>query len=165
MLINGKIYHTNRLLDSTWKRGQKSPNSSVDLIQFFSSVQFSLSVMSDSWRPHELQHTRPPCPSPTPGVHPNPRPILKKRRYFCACVFSCIQHICDPMDCSPLSSSVCGISQARILKWVAVSYSRGPSWPRDQTCVSCISCIGRQILYHWATCGVCSNYCKVHMKE
>ena len=35
----------------------------------FSSVQFSCSVVSDSLRPHELQHTRPPCPSPTPGVH------------------------------------------------------------------------------------------------
>ena len=38
------------------------------------SVQFSPSVMSDSLRPHELQHTRPPCPSPTPGVHPNSCP-------------------------------------------------------------------------------------------
>ena len=38
----------------------------------FSSVQFSCSVMSDSLRPYELQHARPPCPSPTPGVHPNP---------------------------------------------------------------------------------------------
>jgi len=36
-----------------------------------SSVQFGRSVMSDSLRPHESQHTRPPCPSPTPGVHPN----------------------------------------------------------------------------------------------
>ena len=35
----------------------------------FSSVQFSHSVMSDSLRPHESQHTRPPCPSPSPGVH------------------------------------------------------------------------------------------------
>ena len=35
----------------------------------FSSVEFSSSVMSDSLRPHESQHTRPPCPSPTPGVH------------------------------------------------------------------------------------------------
>ena len=35
------------------------------------SVQFSCSVMSDSSRPHELQHTRPPCPSTTPGVHSN----------------------------------------------------------------------------------------------
>ena len=40
----------------------------------FSSVHFSRSVMSDSLRPHELQHTRPPCPSPTPRVHSNSRP-------------------------------------------------------------------------------------------
>ena len=40
----------------------------------FSSVQFSCSVVSDSLQPHELQHARPPCPSPTPGVHPNSYP-------------------------------------------------------------------------------------------
>ena len=40
----------------------------------FSSVQFSCSVMSDSLRPHELQRARPPCPSPTPGVHSDSRP-------------------------------------------------------------------------------------------
>ena len=39
------------------------------------SVQFSCSVMSDSLWPHESQHTRPPCPSPIPGVHPNPCPL------------------------------------------------------------------------------------------
>ena len=38
------------------------------------SVQFSRSVVSDSLQPHELQHARPPCPSPTPGVYPNPCP-------------------------------------------------------------------------------------------
>ena len=38
------------------------------------SVQFSRSVVSNSLRPHELQHTRPPCPSPTPGVYPNSCP-------------------------------------------------------------------------------------------
>ena len=38
------------------------------------SVQFSRSVMSDSLQPHEEQHTRPPCPSPTPGVHSNSHP-------------------------------------------------------------------------------------------
>ena len=43
----------------------------------FSSVQFSCSVMSDSLRPHEPQHTRPPCPSPTPGVHSNPCPLSR----------------------------------------------------------------------------------------
>ena len=39
------------------------------------SVQFSRSVLSYSFRPHGPQHARPPCPSPTPGVHPNPRPL------------------------------------------------------------------------------------------
>ena len=42
-----------------------------------SSVQFSHSVVSDSLRPHELQHARPLCPSPTPGVHPNSRPLSR----------------------------------------------------------------------------------------
>ena len=41
----------------------------------FSLGQFSRSVVSDSLRPHEPQHARPPCPSPTPGVHPNPCPL------------------------------------------------------------------------------------------
>ena len=43
-------------------------------ISLFSSVQFSHSVVSNSLRPHELQHARPPCPSPTPGVHSDSRP-------------------------------------------------------------------------------------------
>ena len=43
----------------------------------FSSVHFSRSVVSDSLRPHEPQHARPPCPSPTPGVHPNPCPLSR----------------------------------------------------------------------------------------
>ena len=43
----------------------------------FSSVQFSCSVVSNSLRPHERQHARPPCPSPTPGVHPNPCPLSR----------------------------------------------------------------------------------------
>ena len=47
--------------------------------------------------------------------------------------------ICDPMDCSPAGSSVCGILQGRILEWVAISFSRGSSWPRDRTWVSCIA--------------------------
>ena len=62
-------------------------------------------------------------------------------------VQSCLT-LCDPMDCSPPSSSVYGIFQARILEWVAVPSSRGSSGPRDQIC---IFCIGRQILYHCAT--------------
>ena len=50
---------------------QGSPNGTI------SSVQFSCSVVTDSWRP-QLQHARPPCPSPTPGVHPNPCPSSQR---------------------------------------------------------------------------------------
>ena len=45
---------------------------------------------------------------------------------------------CDLMDCSPPGSSVYGIFQARVLEWVAISFSRGSSRPRDRTCISCI---------------------------
>ena len=51
------------------------------------------------------------------------------------------------MDYSPRGSPIHGISQARILEWVAISFYGGTSWTRNQTC---ISCIGRQILYHRA---------------
>ena len=56
--------------------------------------------------------------------------------------------LCNPMDCSPRDSSVHGILQARILEWVTMPSSRGSSQPRDRTCVSYVSCIGRQVLYH-----------------
>ena len=56
--------------------------------------------------------------------------------------------LCDPVVCSPLGSSARGISQARILEWVAVSFSRGSSQPRDQTWVSCI--VGK-FFTAWAT--------------
>ena len=56
--------------------------------------------------------------------------------------------LCDPMDYSPPVPSVHGILQARILEWIAVPSSRGSSQPRDRTCISYISCIGRQVLYH-----------------
>ena len=52
------------------------------------------------------------------------------------------------MDCGPPGSSVRGIPQARILEWIAISFTRGSFPPRDRTYVSCIS---RQVLYHRAT--------------
>ena len=59
-------------IPSLWPRTMTSI-----LALHFSSVQFSRSVMSNSLWPHELQHTRPPCPSPTPGVHLNPYPLCQ----------------------------------------------------------------------------------------
>ena len=56
--------------------------------------------------------------------------------------------LCDPMDCSPPNSSVHGILQVKILEWLAISFSRGSSYLRDRTCISCTS---RQILHSWPT--------------
>ena len=82
----------------------------------------------------------------------------------CVCVCVCAQScliLCDPMVWNLPGSSVHGISQARKLEWVAISYSRGASQPRDQTHISCLSCIGRWILYRWtiweALRGICVN--------
>ena len=67
----------------------------------------------------------------------------------CACsVTELCLTLCEPMDCSPPGSSLPGIFQARILEWVAISFSKGSSQPRNWTQVSCI---GSQILSHWAT--------------
>ena len=60
---------------------------------------------------------------------------------------SCLT-LCDPRDCSLTGSSVRGIFQARVLEWVAIAFSRGSSWPRDRTEVSCIA--GRCFTI-WAT--------------
>ena len=66
----------------------------------------------------------------------------------CCLVVQLCLTLCDPMHCNPPEYSVHGILQARILGWVAISFSRGSSQPTHRTWVSCI---GRRILYHWAT--------------
>ena len=61
--------------------------------------------------------------------------------------------LCNPMDCSPPGSSVQGILQAGILEWVSMLSSRVSSQPRDRTFISYVSCIDRQVLYHWHHLG------------
>ena len=58
--------------------------------------------------------------------------------YSCYLFAKSCPTLCDPMDCSLPGSSVYGISQARILGWVAIFFSRGFSWPRDHAPVSCL---------------------------
>ena len=70
--------------------------------------------------------------------------------FVCVCTQSC-PILCDPMDFSLPGSTVHGIFQARILEQAAIFYSRGSTRSRDWTCISCVSCIGRQNLYHCAT--------------
>ena len=63
--------------------------------------------------------------------------------------------LCNPMDCSPPGFSVHGILQARILEWVAIPFSRGSSWPRDRTWVSCTA---GSFFTVWATDTAASDY-------
>ena len=65
--------------------------------------------------------------------------------------------LCDPMDCSNPGSSVHEILQARILEWVAIPFSKGSSWPRDQTQISCSE--GRFFSIWTTTC----MYIKSHL--
>ena len=61
------------------------------------------------------------------------------RHCWCHLVAESRLTLCDTMDCSLPGSAVHGISQARILEWVAISFSRVSSQPRDQICVSCLA--------------------------
>ena len=74
--------------------------------------------------------------------------MLQVREKWKCWLLSCVWLFCNPMDYSPLGSSVHGIFQARILEWIAISSSRWPSWPRDWTLVSCIS---SRLFTVWAT--------------
>ena len=103
----------------------------------------------------------PPGDLPNPGIEP--RSLTSAGGFFttwatreaqrCVSVrlLQLCLTLCDPMDYSPLGSSVHGILQARTLEWVAMPFSRGSSGPRNWTCispVSPISCTGRRVLYH-----------------
>ena len=87
-----------------------------------------------------------PLESQTGKIYDEPTTIFKG----CMCAQLC-PILCDPMDCSQPGSSVYVVFQARIIEQVVISFYRGRSQPRDRTCVSCILCIGRWILYHCTT--------------
>ena len=63
-------------------------------------------------------------------------------------MLNCVRLFVTPWTVAPLDFSIQGIFWTRILECLTISFSRGSSRPRDQTQLSCISCIGRQILYH-----------------
>ena len=83
--------------------------------------------MSNSLQSHELQHLRFPCPSLPPRICEGQTHVLLVRDglFSCCLVISHFQLFCDPMDCSRPGSSVHAISQARMLEWVAISFSPG----------------------------------------
>ena len=90
------------------------------------SVQFSRSVVSDSLQPHEPQHARPLCPSPTPGVHPNPCPLS----WWChPTISSCVVPFSSCLQSFPASGSF-PVSQTLCIRWPkywSFSFSISPS--------------------------------------
>ena len=80
-----------------------------------------------------------------------PLKYLRKCNYCALCYAQSCPTLHDPMDCGLLGSSVYGIFQARLPWWAAISYCRRYSQHKDRTHISCVSYIGRQILYHCVT--------------
>ena len=74
--IRGKLLNIGLDNDFFFYMTFKAQMTKVE-INIWDSVQFSCSVVPNSLQPHEPQHTRPPCPSPTPRVHPNPCPLTR----------------------------------------------------------------------------------------
>ena len=101
-----------------------------------------------------------------PGTtgHPWKSSVPLRQDRLCVILSVCVQScpsLCDLMDCSPPGSSVHGIFQVGILEQVDISCSRGSSQHRDRTHVSCVSCIGRRILYQLCHLGSpCSKIIK-----
>ena len=101
------------------------------------------------------------------GFSPLPKSMPLQTLAWChTCVlscFSCDQLFCDTMDCSLPGLSVHWILQASMLKCVAIPSSRGSSWPRNQTCISCGSCIEGGFFYLWATGETLSPYNTIYL--
>ena len=95
-----------------------------------------------------VKPTSPPCRQILYRPSHQGSPSLYYLCYCCCLVAKSYPTLCDPMNYSTPVPLVHGISQARIQDWIAISFSKRSSQARDQTCVSGI---GRQILYHWAT--------------
>ena len=119
------------------KKHERSPKLVLQVLYYYISCEIRDALSPSKHHSYRVSYSIP---------HYGYTPELQQLGGCCLVAKSCL--FCDPMDCSPPGSSVRGISQTRILERTVISFSRGPSWPWDQTQ---ISCIGRWVLYHWAT--------------
>ena len=133
------------------------PNAQVTLqviLTFLLAPSSLILPLNSHWKP-QVPPRDPVHPHPShPWISPNACSsstsvgFLYQLRVLMLSHFSHVLLFATPTDCSPPDSSVHGIFQARILEWVAIPFSRGSSWPKDQICVSYVSCIGRRIIFH-----------------
>ena len=174
---DGEIYRVLRLEESVQRKWIYYPKQSIDLIQFFFLTKKFQNLYGDTNDPeYPKQSSRKKIGAgginlpdfrlyykatvlywhkdrnidqwkKTESLEINPYTYVH-RTFDKSDVAQSCPTLCDPMDCSPPGSSIHGILQARILEWVAISFSRGTSQPRDRTWVSCIG--GRRFTL-WAT--------------
>ena len=114
-----------------------------------------MDILKGSWRSpvvHRL-HFENHCIKCSEGFIAKSNLIFYIKMHACLCACSVAQScltLCHRMDCSPSGSSVHRIFQTRILEWVAISFSKGSSRPRDQTCITYVSCVTSRLLTSWA---------------
>ena len=145
--------YTADLVFQHWKLFTASIESLDGIKLQFSSVQFSHSVLSNSlWR-HEPQHSRPPCPSPTPGVHSNPRPLSR----WC---YPAISSSIVPLSSCPQSLQASGsFPMSQIFTWggqsigVSASASVLPKNTQDWSPLG------------WTGCSVVSNSLQLYQLQ
>ena len=148
------------------KLGSRSTPALGGCLTFYSKRQVLVTQLYPTLcNPMDCSHEAPPpmgfsrqeywsgLPFPSPGDLPNPgiepgSPTLQADTLTSEPPGKPQSNSCDAMDCSLPGSSVHRTRQARILEWVAISFSRGSSQPRNQTRISYISCIGRRVLHH-----------------
>ena len=118
--------------------------SSSSLCVLWSCPASFLSFFSLCFFPYPTSNRPPSLPSPHPALS------LTDLMFPCCCYVVTLSFLtlCNPVDCSPPGSSAYGILQARILEWIAISFSRGSSRTRGRTCGSCICRGGSLPLSH-----------------
>ena len=128
-----------------WKKQGPSPSSAVVPTVLYKSVQGKSRDWPDlTWVVRTEPKTVVPLQSTCYWVQAH------TACHMCVCLVTQLcPTVCNPLDYSPPGFSIHGIFQARILEWVATSFSRGSSQSEDRTCISCVSCFVGQYFTHW----------------
>ena len=122
-----------------WKTLSKLRINQLDLKNWLNSAEMSINLETGQ---HKLTKVK--------KITKSKKKVTQFEMHVlcCAKLLQLCSTLRNSVDGSPLGSSVHGILHSRILEWVVMPSSRGSSQPRDQTCVSYISCTGRWVLYH-----------------
>ena len=130
------------LLSEVWKQCSEEVNKKlchpVKMIHTHKDLQAEEHARWKEKRKQKKKTKQKPCTCYTDNCQTSGIWVITNLRVKILVTLSC-PTLCDPMDCSPPGSFVHGILQARILEWIAISFSRGSSWPKDWTQVSHIA--------------------------